>query len=247
MTTLIPGCGSDDADVLSESVAEESELPPGDGPTADVTLPDASVTESFTPPFPENVSFFSPPGIEAAAVAPSESLQGGDQHATVRVIGFSQIGDDEPQALLEIGGSLESVRTGDSINGITVVTVDAPNVTLQQRNDRWTVALFKQPLVRDRSPITARRSPVPDRQTQTSAGTLAVSGNSYDSRSRKTQLTGAANVGLPPDPKASPLSDLPVALPGDLDLPELPMVSDLDLPAEEALPGIDALPQLPAL
>ena len=134
MAALIPGCGGGDSDidVVSDDV-EESETPLIDGPAADVESPDASEDDEFHPPFPTNRSFFSPPEVQQTVALPNSVVADEFQHADVRVIGFSQIGDSEPQALVSIGGRLESVRAGDSFGGVTVVALETPNVTLNRR------------------------------------------------------------------------------------------------------------------
>jgi hypothetical protein len=148
MSTLVTGCGSGDtASDVTELDEDETSSQLVDGPAADVELSVVSEVEKFTPPFPMNSSFFSQPEVEKAVVTPNSFNVADGEHANVRVIGFTQIGDGETQALISIRGSLRSVRTGDSIDGVSVVAIDAPRLTLQQRNERWTVALFNQPLV----------------------------------------------------------------------------------------------------
>lgn len=254
------GCGSVGSELTSGDAAGEfdSRSPVSDVPAAIVEnskLPDAEV---FQPPFPANESFFSQPRLEDTSTR-SDVLRSDDQQVTVRVIGFSQLGDSEPHALLEIDGTLASVHAGDSIKEIRVVTVDSPNVTFQHRNDRWTVALFGQPLVRDRlSQSRQGRSTVGDRS---GAATSAVFPRQSAAPSERTIAAknqfdpGHANSfgnqqldgSLPPTPKALPTGSLPptVSLPSDLALPASPVLPEPATSSIQSLPGIDELPQLP--
>ena len=232
----LSGCGSGEIHLPSENAAAESGSgsPVSDSPAASVESPEIPESEVFQPPFPTNGSFFSPPRLEKAS-APSNVLPGDGQQVKVRVIGFSQLGDNEPQALLEIDGSLAAVHSGDSVGGVRVIAVDSPNVTLQHRNDRWTVALFDQPLVHDQvSPLTQRQSAV-GRRARPASSEL----------SRNEQVDG----NLPPAPTSLPADNLPptVSLPSDLDLPVPPELPELETPAGQSLPGLDAIPQLPSL
>jgi hypothetical protein len=264
MAALIPGCGGGDSDinVVSDDL-EESESPLIDGPAGDVESPDVSEADGFQTPFPTNRSFFRPPEVEKTVALPHSVVAEQLQHADVRVIGFSQIGDGEPQALVSIRGHLESVRTGDSVNGVTVVALDAPNVTLQQRNERWTISLFKQPVVNRRvagstpSRSVARQSTrsaavrrVFDAGAGSSAGDFAETQRSggIGGSGNDTLLNGYSSNNLPPAPASLPEESFaPTAeLPEELDLPEPPKLPAIDVSVDQLPPGIDELPGLPS-
>jgi hypothetical protein len=222
-----------------------------------------SEADEFQTPFPANRSFFRPPEVEKTVALPHSVVADEVQHADVRVIGFSQIGDGEPQALVSIRGHLESVRTGDSVNGVTVVALDAPNVTLQQGNERWTISLFKQPVVNQQvagstpSQSVARQSTrsaavgrPSDAASRSSAGDFAVSHRSGGTggRSTGTLLNDYSNNNLPPTPASLPEESFaPTAeLPEELDLPEPPKLPAIDVSVDQLPPGIDELPGLPS-
>lgn len=264
MAALIPGCGGGDSDidVVSDDV-EESESPLIDGPAADVESPDASEDDKFRPPFPANKTFFSPPEVQQTVALPHSVVADELQHADVRVIGFSQIGDSEPQALVSIGGHLESVRAGDSFSGVTVVALETPNVTLQQANERWTISLFKQPVVNQRvAGSTAGRSV--GRSSNQDAAVRRVSkaggGNAaveFSARRRSVGIGGSSNGTLRNDYAGSNLPPAPSSLPEESFAPTAELPEELDLPEppelptnEESLdllpPGIDELPGLPS-
>lgn len=260
ITSLIPGCGTGDTVHLPDPADEELEHPA----IGDLTVSEGS-TESegheFEPPFPANENFFTPPEIEAAPVTPDSPSADHAQHAHVRVIGFSQVGDSEPQALVAFGDRLETVGTGDSIDDVVVVAVDAPNVIFQQRNERWTVALFKQRhasvdrltaaraldstnLERESSLAGTGFSRTQSRRTDSRVPfeNDSVSGTG---RNRSLSVTG---TGLPPVPEEVAAGDAvsDFLLPDDLDLPDLPLVPEMEISPDEPLPGIDSIPQLPA-
>ena len=264
MAALVPGCGGGDSDidVVSDDV-EGSESPLIDVPAADVESPDASEDDKFRPPFPANKSFFSPPEVEKTVALPHSVVVDQLQHADVRVIGFSQIGDSEPQALVSIDGHLESVQAGDSFGGVTVVALETPNVTLQQHNERWTISLFKQPVV-NRNVAGSAPNRWSGRSSSRGAADRRVSqagaGNSANDFPVTRSVVGTGGVGsdtmrnsyssntLPPEPSSLPEEFFaPTAeLPEDLDLPEPPELPTNDRSVEQFPPGIDELPGLPS-
>ena len=258
MTSLIPGCGGNsEGNAISDEVADDSESPLVDGPSADVESPLLSEADGFKPPFPANSTFFSPPEVEKAVALPNRVAAEELHHANVRVIGFSQIGDSVPQTLLSISGHLQSMRAGDSVNGVTVVALEAPNVTLQQRNERWTVALFNQPIVNQQVASSSQRGSVVRRSPAVGAFSDSNFRNSTDqfakSRSSRGTSGGGSLIGnssnnLPPMPASLPEESFaPMAeLPDELDLPAPPVLPEGELSADSRLPGIDELPGLPS-
>lgn len=262
MTSLIPGCGggNSEGNAISDEVADGSDSPLVDGPSADVESSLQSEADGFKPPFPANSSFFSPPEVEKAFALPNSVAAEVHNHANVRVIGFSQIGDSAPQALLSISGHLQSMRAGDSVNGVTVVALEAPNVTLQQRNERWTVALFDQPIVNQQAGSSSQRGLVVGQSSRSpSIGAFSdsnfrsSSGQFAESRSSRGTSGGRSLIGistndLPPVPVSLPEESFaPMAeLPDDLDLPEPPELPLGDLSVGLRLPGIDELPTPPS-
>jgi len=262
MAALIPGCGGGGSDVVSDDL-DESESPLIDGPAADVESPDVSDDEGFQPPFPANTSFFRPPEVEKTVALPHSVVADELQHADVRVIGFSQIGDNEPQALVSIRGQLESVRAGDSFGGVTVVALETPNVTLQQENERWTISLFKQPVVNQRvAGSTSSRSVVRQSSRSTSVRRVfdarAASSVGDSAATRSSGRTGGSSTdplwngyssnNLPPAPSSLPEESFTPAaeLPEGLDLPEPPELPPNDVSVDQLPPGIDKLPGLPS-
>lgn len=260
ITSLIPGCDTGETVHLPDPVDEGSDHPA----LGDVTVNEGeaeSGDDDFQPPFPANDNFFTPPGIEAAPVVADSSSAEHPPHAQVRVIGFSQVGESEPQALVALGDRLKTVGTGDSIDDVIIVAVDAPNVIFQQRNERWTVALFKQQRHSvDRLTVTRPRDSTRMDRHSTFAGTGfgRTQLGRADSRvpfgndsARGTELNRSQAVtgaGLPPVPEedASGDSFSELLLPDDLELPDLPLLPETEISPDDPLPGIDSIPQLPA-
>lgn len=261
VTTLVPGCGNESSgvDVVSDDVEEELDAPLDGDSSADADSSLLVEADGFRPPFPSNTLFFSPPEVEKAVALPGSVVVDELHHANVRVIGFSQIGDSAPRALLSVGGHLQSVKAGDSVGDVTVVALDAPDVTLQQRTERWTVTLFKQPVVnQDVSSSPQKRSV--GRQSSRSPAVRRSSdfGTSSDELvgltdlrgvGRGRSLTGSTTSNLPPVPASLPEELLaPIAeLPDELELPEPPELPVGELSVEPRLPGIDEVPRLPSL
>ena len=146
------------------------------------------------------------------------------------------------------------------MSGVTVVALDAPNVTLQQRTERWTVALFKQPIVNQQFSSSPQKGSV-GRQSPRSPAVRRSSDSYFGSSSgelaeltyprgasRGLSLTGSATNNLPPVPASLPEEWLaPIAqLPEELDLPELPELPVGELSVEPHLPGIDEVQRLPS-
>lgn len=265
MTTLVTGCGSGDTvSDVTDLDDDETASQLVDGPAADVSSPDVAEVEKFTPPFPGNSSFFSQPEIEKAVITPTSYDEADNQHANVRVIGFSQIGDGEPQALISIQGNLRTVRAGDSVDGVSVVALDAPNLTLQQRNERWTVALFKQPIVNQYASATSTA-----RSRNAASGRTPAAGSAASQRSTVAndasfgmpgffeEASKPFGVDVPSQISRSNLPPTPVSLPADtfatgpelpdgLDLPEPPTLPTTENVGAPRIPGIDEIPKLPS-
>lgn len=260
ITSLIPGCSTGETIHLPDPVDKESDHPI----IGDVTVSEGeaeSEGHQFEPPFPANDNFFTPPGIEAAPVVADSSSAEHLPHAQIRVIGFSQVGENEPQALVALGDRLETVGTGDSIGDVIIVAVDAPNVIFQQRNERWTVALFKQRRNGiDRLTVTRPPDSPRTKQQSTFAGTGFAGiqstradrrvqfGNGSARGAELNQSQAVTGAGLPPMPEedASGDSFSDLLLPDDLELPDLPLLPEAEISPDDPLPGIDSIPQLPA-
>lgn len=168
--------------------------------------------EKWQPPFPDNVDFFAPPASDSA----DQARPGDHGRAEVRVIGFSQMAGDVPRALLEIAGRIEMATVGDSISGLTVVSIEEPAVTLQTQSDRWSVALFDQP---------PRRSGA---GTTTSIARSRTGSTDLPRGVRSPLPTPSALGRIAPELPAGSSSFVP---------PQLPVVK---------LPGLNDLPRLPA-
>ena len=177
------------------------------------------------------------------------------------MIGFSQLVDGEEQALVSIGGNLKTVRTGDTVSGVTVISLDAPNVTLQQRNERWTIALFNQPMVNGPVTFAGRNQAVSNmRQRRPVNSTfLAEPTTPYEDFSgfeATNEAFGGTDVrvdsagrNLPPLPDQVTVGEFPrpVSLPETLDLPEPPVLPGESASINQTPPGLDDLPRLPSL
>ncbi|MBC7854962.1 MAG: hypothetical protein IAF94_16140 [Pirellulaceae bacterium] len=61
----------------------------------------------------------------------------------VRLLGFSNV--DGFKALVELKGEVLAVEAGDVIEGVHVVSLEPPGITLQFASSRWGTKLFEQP------------------------------------------------------------------------------------------------------
>lgn len=169
---------------------------------------------AWTPPFPENNNFFSPPAIDAL-----KTLQPLADRKTqdVRVIGFSKLVDGPARVLLSIDGKIELAAAGDAINGIQVLEIAEPSVTLQQQNDRWSLALFDQ---------------------KADAGVGAPNRHTSHHRSVATAATPHSRPAVL-NPPMTPKARIPAGV------PSIPTPIDPSTLLNINLPGLTQIPQLP--
>ena len=182
---------------------------------ADAPLPDLNA------PLAEDAHFFTPPKIAAPAKQIMKSDQG---HAPVRLLGFVGDEDTKPgsrKAILKVGNRMATIGAGESVDGIELLSIQGRSITMQRDRDRWTLALFDQPVVHQSK---TRPPQSPRRRRPTRSG----------QRERHTTPAPVAAAAPAVPSSGAPSFEAPI-----LDLPEPPAPPDLgDLPGLEDLPGI---------
>jgi hypothetical protein len=190
--------------------------------------------DTFIPPFPENVDYFSPPEVvfplvpdepEAEVAEPEpEPVAEVQQEDRVpasnppppplRLVGFVEV--DGLKALLSVDGKMTVTTIGDSVGGLEVLAVEPPAVVLKHGEEEICMNMFEQEWVH--KPVTR--------------GPLFGSGsNRGGSPARTTRPQGrrlpGADASMPTVPGQSELGepmtpDLPEVGEPETDLPELP-------------------------
>lgn len=170
-------------------------------------------------PLADDAQFFAPPMVETPTKQVMQSDRG---HEPVRLLGF--VGGDSDKAdarkaILKVGEKMITIGEGESVEGIELVDIQGRTITMQRDRDRWTLALFDQPLVNQsqqrKMPSTRRRS------TQSSSVSRPnPRPTSYDAPNNSTP-------------------GIPAVVEPIIDLPEPPAPPDLtDLPGMDNIPGI---------
>lgn len=91
---------------------------------------------NFEAPFPNRGNPFI--FVGSAAGSSKSPITGSVNEIVVR--GF--LATNEPAVLLEIDGSLHTVRAGQNVAGVEVISISEPRVTLRTREAEWTASLF---------------------------------------------------------------------------------------------------------
>ena len=208
-------------------VVESASAPVSDQPVAAiVSKPSSEQDDSFVPPFPENVDFFSPPempAVEPAAVP--ETVAAAVEGETVvvetpldlRVIGFVQVAGEFPKAMLHVDGKLEVVAAGDEVGDLWIVEVNEPGVSVLHAGKQLQFALNANAATDQIAARNPQRNKPPQRR-----GTW--------SRTRGSGADGGAG-------------SLPVSVDFD-SLPGVPEPPSVDLP-EINLPDVPQLGDMP--
>ena len=204
-------------------VIESDSAPVSDQPVAAIASKRSSEQDdSFIPPFPENVDFFSPPEIPAAEPEPVPEVVAteseAEAHSTetpldLRVIGFVQVAGERPKAMLHLEGQLEVVAAGDEVGDLWVVEVNEPSVSVLRDGQQLQFALNENAAT---GSIAARNS-----QRNKPAQRRGAWSRTRDSGSN----TGAETLPVPVDFDSLPGVPEPpsVDLP-EIDLPDVPQL-----------------------
>jgi hypothetical protein len=129
---LVSGCAENEpAAPPAEAVPAMAEAAP---------LPENAAVEiaeeQFTPPYPNRTELFIPPDLSTLAHLPTRS-----DGPNVVVRGFANVGG--PRVVLEIDGKVRILAEGEKFEGMEVVAITPPMVSLQSGGDRWTARLSK--------------------------------------------------------------------------------------------------------
>jgi hypothetical protein len=102
---------------------------------------DAKVADqrAFAPPFPQRQNPFVQP--DKGTVHVVAQLRRREDDAQIQLKGFVTV--DRPKALLRIGGRVWAAQEGDARDGVAVVRILPPAVTLQRDGVQWDVSLRK--------------------------------------------------------------------------------------------------------
>jgi|GEM_PF-4477999 len=157
------------------------------------------IPAGFVPPFPKNEDFFTPPQLDAALV--SNATKSADGTPQVRLLGFVKIEGGEDRALVQIGTLTDVVEPGHVLQGVEVISLQEPTITLQFNGARWTVNMFDQ--------------------------ALAASHDASSSRTASRVRAVASKTGSLPIPASFPLTP---SIDGGLQLPLPPVFPNVPMP-----------------
>lgn len=140
---LFAGCSS--------AVAHQAEAPKTQPTVAkaevnneeDVVDNAAPIPVEFQPPFPKNEDFFTPPQVDVVNV--SSGAKNADGTPQVKLLGFVKVEGGADRAFVQIGPLTDIVEAGQVVQGIEVISLQEPTITLQLNGARWNVSMFDQP------------------------------------------------------------------------------------------------------
>lgn len=98
------------------------------------TLPEGPI---FAAPYPNRGN----PFIYVGSLDGSSESPFAGSLKDIVVRGF--LATDAPAVLLEIDGSLHTVRAGQTVAGVEVISISQPRVTLRTQEAEWTTSLFE--------------------------------------------------------------------------------------------------------
>ncbi len=117
------------------TVEPESAPVPDQPVAAIVSKLNSGQDDSFIPPFPENVDFFSPPEMPTTEPQTVPEIVAAktpvlETPLDLRVIGFVQVAGEPPKAMLHLDGKLEIVAAGDELGDLWIVEVSEPSISV---------------------------------------------------------------------------------------------------------------------
>ena len=204
-------------------VVESESAPVPDQPVAAiVTKRSSEQDDSFIPPFPENVDFFSPPEIPAAEPAAVPEIVNTEPEAEaflieapldLRVIGFVQVAGEPRRAMLHLDGKLEVVAAGDEVGNLWIVEVNEPNVSVLHGGKQLHFALNANAATGQIATRKSQRNKAPQRRGAWSR--TRSSGSKAGAGSLPVPVDFDSLPGVPEPPAV----DLP-----EIDLPDVPQL-----------------------
>lgn len=117
------------ASTETESEADDAEAKP--------------IPAEYAPPFPDNKDFFTPPLVDVQSS--SNAMKNADGTPQVKLLGFVKIEGGADRAFVQIGPLTDIVEAGQILQGIEVISLQDPTMTLQLNGARWNVSMFDQP------------------------------------------------------------------------------------------------------
>ncbi|MCH8924008.1 MAG: hypothetical protein IIA67_12770 [Planctomycetes bacterium] len=103
--------------------------------TADATV-SSPPAKAFEPPYPDRHELFQSPKVRRST-APERNARNNVQR--VRLKGFVDV--DEIRAILVVNGQTNALAVGDKSEGVEVLSIKPPRVTLQRGRVRWTESI----------------------------------------------------------------------------------------------------------
>ncbi len=101
------------------------------------------IPPEFEPPFPGNQNFFTPPQVDIAST--SGLAKNADGSPEVRLLGFVKIEGGSDRAIVQIGPLTDIIEPGSVVQGVEVISLQEPSITLQFNGARWNVNMFDAP------------------------------------------------------------------------------------------------------
>ena len=157
LALLATGCAESPSELTTENVpsvptARRVETSPTDKQPADVAVADSeAVSEKestkdstlagappkmYQPPYPERSQLFQSPKVRRSSLAQRGTRRNAQR---VQLKGFVNL--DGIRAILVVNGETNSMAAGDVSEGIEVISIEPPRVTLQRSRVRWTETL----------------------------------------------------------------------------------------------------------
>ena len=125
------------ASVTDNSQSAESQPPEANRPDRETDPDGGEIDHPFETPFGERVNIFDPPAEHEIPKDEAPKKESGSDG--VRLRGFVNVGSS--RVVLEIDGQLEALAAGETKQGVKVVAINPPQVTLMQHDYQWVVSL----------------------------------------------------------------------------------------------------------
>ncbi len=138
----LAGCSAANAHQAEQAVAEakKDEAAVASDESAEAT----PIPKEFEPPFPKNEDFFTPPQVDVSHF--SATTKNADGTPQVRVLGFVKVEGGSDRAIVQIGPLTDIVEPGNVVQGVEVISLQEPSITLQFNGARWNSSMFDQPV-----------------------------------------------------------------------------------------------------
>ncbi len=124
------------------ATAGQASAPAAEAPASSAeAAAEPSAEAEYEPPFPPRENLFAPPDRGAQPVV-ARSPEDGQTHARVALKGFVRV--DAPRAVLLIGEEITALAVGEEHAGVTLLSIEPPQVTLQRGRTRWSETLASE-------------------------------------------------------------------------------------------------------